>query len=115
MFDTSSSWTRLNGTSNITENSYEKINFQVKTIFALYVPLLIVCLIGNILVCVTVMTNREMRSKRWYYFLINLAVADIGFALVTPMYAMQISLTYLGKCICRAKRNTRSYYLFYDF
>ena len=98
MAATQSSFQGMNVTANITEDYYDKVKYDVKTATALYVPLLIVCLFGNILVCVTVMSNREMRSKRWYYFLVNLAVADMAFALVTPFRLAHVLFYDIGMC-----------------
>ena len=94
----------MNLTTNFTGGYYDKVKFDLTTGVVLYTPVLIVCLIGNILVCVTIMSNREMRSKRWYYFLMNLAIADMGYALVTPFYILQIYLINIGKYMYRLLR-----------
>ena len=67
----------------------DQVKVDVNAVLPVYVIVLVACLIGNILVCVTVMKNNEMRKKRWYYFLMNLAIADMGFALITPVHLLQ--------------------------
>ena len=88
-----------NKSSNIT--NYETANANVKldlnTVIPLYLIFLATCLAGNLLVCVTVMRNSEMRRKRWYYLLVNLSVADIGFALITPLHLMTFTGIDTGK------------------
>ena len=101
MADLQSTWYGINTTASLMEDYNGKVKFEVKSAIALYVPLLTACLTGNILVCVTVMGNRDKRSKRWYYFLMNLAIADMALALLSPLHAMQVSLTNLGKCADR--------------
>ena len=96
MSDTLSTRHGLNSTANITEDYNVEFKFEMKAVLALYVPLLIASLTGNFLVCVTVLRNREMRSRRWYFFLVNLAVADMGIAFVSSMFAMQASSINLG-------------------
>ena len=68
------------------ENYHENIKVNVSVIVPFYLIVLAVCLVGNGLVCVTVMKNQEMRRKRWYLFLVNLSITDIAFTLTTPMY-----------------------------
>eukprot|EP00795_Rhopilema_esculentum_P012797 gene12797-3533_t len=68
------------------ENYHENIKVNVSVIVPFYLIVLAVCLVGNGLVCVTVLKNQEMRRKRWYLFLVNLSITDIALTLTTPMH-----------------------------
>ena len=70
------------------KNYWKKSHFNVVAILPAYGILLTVCLVGNVLVCVTVIKNKRMRS-RWYYLLMNLSIADMGFAITTPIQLLQ--------------------------
>ena len=85
-------------TSNSSEVDYrDKIKVDVIVVLPVYLIVLATCLLGNILVCITIMKNQEMRKKRWYYFLINLSISDMGFALFTPVHLLQSAGVDMGK------------------
>ena len=88
-----------NKSSNITtyETAHANVKLDLNTIIPLYLIFLATCLAGNLLVCVTVMRNSEMRRKRWYYLLVNLSVADMGFALITPLHLLTLAGIDTGK------------------
>ena len=70
------------------KNYWKKSHFNIGAILPAYGILLTVCLVGNVLVCVTIIRNKRMRS-RWYYLLMNLSVADMGFTITTPIQLLQ--------------------------
>lgn len=82
--------------SNSTDEYYDKLKVDISSVLAAYLLILAACLIGNALVCITIMKNKEMRMKRWYRFLINLSIADIGFALLTPIHLIQTAHVNIG-------------------
>ena len=83
--------------SNNTHDYYDKLKVDIKTVVGVYILVLAACLIGNILVCTTVMKNPEMRRKRWYYFVMNLSIADMGFGLITPLHLVQVAGVDVGR------------------
>ena len=76
--------------TNGTEFYYQNINSSLDFILPLYAFVLLACLIGNIVVCVTILRDKVMRRRRWYFLLINLSVADVGFAFTTMSYILQL-------------------------
>ncbi|XP_065051119.1 neuropeptide FF receptor 2-like [Rhopilema esculentum] len=89
-------------TSNSSEVDYrDKIKVDVSAVLPAYLIVLATCLLGNILVCITIMKNQEMRKKRWYYFLINLSISDMGLALFTPVYLLQSAGVDMGDAGCK--------------
>ena len=86
-----------NKSSNIT--NYANVKLDLNTVIPLYLIFLATNLTGNLLVCVTVMRNSEMRRKRWYHLLVNLSVADMGFALITPLHLLTFAGIDTGKTI----------------
>ena len=83
--------------TNSTDDYYDKVKVDINAVLAFYLVVLVACLIGNVLDCVTVMKNREMRMKRWYYFLMNLSIADMAFALITPIHLVQVAGINVGE------------------
>lgn len=84
--------------SNSTTSSKEywkKSSFNLNLILPIYAVVLLVCIIGNTLICVTIYRNKKMRS-RWYFFLVSLSIADLGFAITTPIQALQYVNVKLG-------------------
>nr|QBL02610.1 neuropeptide-like GPCR [Tripedalia cystophora] len=65
-----------------------------------YIPVTIMCLFGNILVCIIIFRNPRMRT-RCFYILMNLAVADMGFALATPLQLLQFANVNPGTAGCK--------------
>ena len=84
----------LNAT-NAHKRYWKKSLFNLNAILPVYGLILLICLVGNILVCLTIIRNKRMRS-RWHFLLINLAIADMGFALTTPIQALQFVNVNLG-------------------
>ena len=76
---------------------FDKIKLDLSAVLPVYLIVLVVCLIGNIIVCITVLRSKEMRRKRWYYFLMNLSVADVGLALTTLSHLLQLQGVDVGK------------------
>lgn len=76
---------------------FNKIKLDLSAVLPVYFIVLVACLIGNITVCVTVLRSKEMRRKRWYYFLMNLSVADVGLALTTLSHLLQLQGVDVGK------------------
>ena len=74
---------------------WKRSSFNVNLILPIYGVILLVCIVGNTLVCATIIRNREMRS-RWYFLLLNLSIADMGFALSTPIQLLQFISIDLG-------------------
>ena len=82
------------------KNYWKKSHFNVGAILPAYGILLTVCLVGNVLVCVTIIRNKRMRT-RWYYLLMNLSIADMGFAIATPIQLLQFVNIDIGMyCLC---------------
>ena len=79
-----------------TDKYYRRSSFNLNAILPAYIAVLLICLTGNILVCVTIFRNKKMR-KRHYYFLANLSIADIGFALATPGQLINFAQVDTGK------------------
>ena len=63
------------------------------------VPLILVIILGNILVCLSVLTERSLKTAT-NYFIISLAVADLLLAvLVLPLYVYsEVSETLYLQC-----------------
>ena len=91
LVNSSSGQTFNSSNSNKTKDYYDDLKMDINTVLGVYVLILSACLIGNTLVCTTVMKNREMRRKRWYYYVVNLSIADMGFALITPLHLVQVA------------------------
>ncbi|KAJ8381874.1 hypothetical protein SKAU_G00026520 [Synaphobranchus kaupii] len=74
--------------SNVTpSDSLEKVHVQYNFLaLALGVPLILVIILGNVLVCLSVLTERSLKTAT-NYFIVSLAVADLLLAvLVLPLY-----------------------------
>ena len=85
----------LNNTNN-TNGYYDKLNISLTAVLPVFAIVFITCMVGNILVILTVARDEKMRTKRWYYFLANLAIADMGFALMTPFHLLQFANVNIG-------------------
>ena len=86
-------------TTNGTNQSvwyYQNINKNLDTVLPLYTLVLLACLVGNAVVCTTILRDAAMRKRRWYLLLINLSVADVGFAFTTMSYIMQLKGADIG-------------------
>ncbi|KAJ8395677.1 hypothetical protein AAFF_G00029140 [Aldrovandia affinis] len=73
---------------NVTpSDSLEKVHVQYNFLaLALGVPLILVIILGNVLVCLSVLTERSLKTAT-NYFIVSLAVADLLLAvLVLPLY-----------------------------
>lgn len=75
------------------------------TVTTVHCILVIANIVGNTLVCVIIMKNKEMRISI-NYLLVNLAVADITFAVfLTPKFILSQTFTHpdgaAGKALCR--------------
>ena len=75
----------------------QNINGYLDAILPLYALVLLACLIGNAVVCITILRDETMRRRRWYFLLINLSVADVGFAFTTMSYILQLKGIDTGK------------------
>jgi len=87
--------------NNKTRDYYDDLKMDINTVVGVYILVLSACLIGNTLVCTTVMKNREMRRKRWYYYVVNLSIADMGFGLITPVHLVQVAGVNVGTIGCK--------------
>eukprot|EP00112_Aurelia_sp_Birch-Aquarium-sp1_P026278 Seg9234.1 transcript_id=Seg9234.1/GoldUCD/mRNA.D3Y31 product="Somatostatin receptor type 2" protein_id=Seg9234.1/GoldUCD/D3Y31 len=90
-----SSGVDLNNT-NSTDGYYDKLNISLTAVLPVFAIVFIACMVGNIVVISTVARDEKMRKKRWYYFLANLAIADMGFALMTPFHLLQFANVDIG-------------------
>ncbi|KAI1888178.1 hypothetical protein AGOR_G00182350 [Albula goreensis] len=65
----------------------EKVHVQYNFLALLLgVPLILVIILGNVLVCLSVLTERSLKTAT-NYFIVSLAVADLLLAvLVLPLY-----------------------------
>ncbi|KAG7455854.1 hypothetical protein MATL_G00245420 [Megalops atlanticus] len=65
----------------------ERIHFQYNFLaLALGIPLILIIILGNVLVCLSVLTERSLKTAT-NYFIVSLAVADLLLAvLVLPLY-----------------------------
>eukprot|EP00794_Sanderia_malayensis_P012873 gene12873-14198_t len=79
---------------------WKKSTFSLKSILPAYLIILLICLTGNCLVCLTVWRNKNMRS-RWYSLLVTLSVADMGLALTTPIQLLQFANVDIGDAGCK--------------
>eukprot|EP00795_Rhopilema_esculentum_P001086 gene1086-15419_t len=75
-------------------------NFNLSAVLPAYGIVLAICLTGNSVVCATILRSRNMKS-RWYYLLFNLSVADMGFAITTPIQLVQFLDVNLGDFGCK--------------
>eukprot|EP00795_Rhopilema_esculentum_P012278 gene12278-2920_t len=92
----------VKNTTNSSDVKYlDKVRVDVNALLPAYLIILVACVIGNSLVCLTVIKNPDMKRKRWYYFLMNLSVADMGFALATPVHVLQFSRVDMGDIGCK--------------
>lgn len=65
------------------ENNGVQYNFLA---LAFGVPLILIIILGNVLVCLSVLTERSLKTAT-NYFIVSLAVADLLLAmLVLPLY-----------------------------
>ena len=83
-------------TTRVPGKYYKRSNFNLNTILPAYLTILIVCIVGNFLIIITIIKNRNMRT-RCYCFLANLSMADLGFALSTPVHILQFVKFDIGK------------------
>ena len=91
-------FSEVNNVTNSSDVKYlDNVRVDVNAILPAYLIILVACVIGNSLVCLTVMKDPDMKRKRWYYFLKNLSIADIAFALATPVNVLQFSRVDMGK------------------
>ena len=84
-------------TTNQSDFYYHNINSNVDAILPLYGLILLVCIVGNAVVCMTILCNPEMRKCRWYILLINLSFSDVGFALTSLSHILQLKGVNTGK------------------
>ena len=87
-----------NGT-NRSDLYYQNINKRLDAVLPLYSLVLLTCLVGNAIVCTTILKDAVMRKRRWYLLLINLSAADVGFAFTTMSYIMQLKGVDIGNII----------------
>lgn len=92
---------RADESNNSTNEYTDQVKVDISAVLGIYLLVLTATLVGNILVCLTIIKNKEMRSKRWYYFLMNLSVADMSFALLTPVHLVQVAGINVGREISR--------------
>lgn len=74
------------------------------TLVALYVLIIVTALIGNILVCLAVFINANLRQNVSSYFIISLAISDIGTTCFSMTFDLELFIThgkwYHGEILC---------------
>ena len=83
--------------NNKTEYHLQNINSTLDGVLPAYAFVLLACLFGNVVVCITILKKGALRQKRWYVLLINLSAADVGFALTTVSHILQLRNIDIGK------------------
>ena len=88
--------------SDFQKDLYTVDNFSTVVLLSLYVPTFVIGLVGNILIIVSVSTERARKAN--LYFLVNLALADLAVTVLcipTSIGTLVYKLWVYGRFLCK--------------